>query len=258
MIDTHAHLDMEPFHGDLEEVLERARMVGVETIVTIGTDLESSRKAVDLAGRFDGVLATVGVHPHEVARMSDGELSALRDLSRNPTVLAFGEIGLDYYYLHSPREIQITRFVDQIRLAKALGLPIVVHSRDAKDDLLKILADEDAAHVGGILHCFTGDMETAEAVLEMGFYLSFSGILTFPKADALRAVARMVPKNRLLIETDAPYLSPVPVRGQRNEPAFVRHTLAVLSEILNLSVTYVDSLTTENARRALRLPTSSR
>ena len=253
MIDSHAHLDMEEFNKDLDDVLARARSAGVETIITIGTDSSSSRKAAELAAGHPDVWATVGVHPHDAEGLSPEGLDGLREMARMERVVAIGEIGLDYYYLRSGREIQLARFADQIRLARDMKLPVVVHSRDAKEDLFKVLLEEKAAEVGGVLHCFTGDWETAERALDMGFYISFSGIVTFPKAVELQAVAKRIPDDRLLIETDCPYLAPVPVRGKRNEPAFVRHTAAKIAELLDVSINSIDLTTTANARRVFRL-----
>lgn len=231
LIDSHTHLYDPVFDIDRHEVIRRAWEAGITAIVTIGCDLETSRRAVELADRHEGLFATIGVHPHEVKSIDEPTLIGLQDLARHKKVVGYGEIGLDYYYLHSPEETQQQQFRRQIGLAKTLGLPVVVHSRDANNDTLTILREEGANAVGGVMHCFTGDLEMARAAIEMNFYISFSGILTFANAGALRDVARAIPLERTLIETDCPYLSPVPNRGRRNEPAYIRNTAEVLTRL---------------------------
>ncbi|MEK6683378.1 MAG: TatD family hydrolase [Nitrospirota bacterium] len=231
LIDSHAHLYDPVFDADRDEVLSRARDAGVEAIISIGCDLETSRRAVESADRSEMIYATIGVHPHEVKHINDATLAEIETLAAHRKVVGYGEIGLDYYYLHSPRETQQKQFRLQIGLARTLGLPIVVHSRDAKADTLAILKEEGAGTVGGVMHCFTGDLEMARAAIELNFYISFSGVLTFTNARALRETARALPLDRILIETDCPYLTPVPHRGRRNEPAYVRHTAHALAEL---------------------------
>jgi TatD DNase family protein len=229
LIDSHTHLYDPVYNADRDEVLARARDAGVTALVSIGCDLETSRRAVESADRNEMIYATIGVHPHEVRHITDTTLSELEALAAHKKVVGYGEIGLDYYYLHSPRETQQKQFRLQIALAKKLGLPIVIHSRDAKDDTLAILKEENAGSVGGVMHCFTGDLETALAAIELNFHISFSGVLTFANAHVLRETARRLPLDRLLIETDCPYLTPVPHRGKRNEPAYVLHTARALA-----------------------------
>ncbi len=252
MIDTHAHLHDPQFDPDREQVLDRARQAGVERLVTIGTDLETSRQAVATASRHPAVYATVGIHPHDVKTIQADTLAKLQELAGNPRVVAYGEIGLDFYYMHSPKALQIQYFRGQIRLAKSIGLPMVIHSREAPDETLAILREEGAEEVGGILHCFAGDLKMARQAIDLNFFISFSGILTFNNATGLHAVAREIPMERLLIETDCPYLAPVPHRGKRNEPAFVRLTAEKVAQLRGLPLNDVARQTVENSRKIFR------
>ncbi len=220
LIDTHAHIHDPRFDSDRDAVIERARNAGVEVMVTVGTDLGNSRAAVALAEQHSFIYATVGVHPHEVKGLTAEALAELRVLGDHPRVVAYGEIGLDYYYDHSPRDIQRERFKDQLNIARALDLPVVIHTRDAQEDTLAILKEEWKDRPG-VFHCFTGDPAYATQALHLGFMVSFSGIVTFPKATELREAVRVVPLDRLLIETDCPYLAPIPHRGKRNEPSYL-------------------------------------
>ena len=254
LIDSHAHLYDPVYDADRDEVLSRARDAGVEAIVSIGCDLETSLRAVELADRKDRVYATVGVHPHEVKHINDKSLVELEQLAAHKKVVGYGEIGLDYYYLHSPKETQQKQFRLQIGLARTLGLPIVVHSRDAKADTLAILTEEGAGTIGGVMHCFTGDLEMARAAIELNFYISFSGVLTFSNARALRETARALPLDRIMIETDCPYLTPVPHRGRRNEPAYVRHTAYALAELHpSRTPEEIMRITADNSARLFRI-----
>ena len=258
LIDTHTHLDDTRYDGDREEMLARARAAGVDTLITIGCDLTSSRAAVELANRHSCVYATVGVHPHEVRHIGDDWYDTLRRLAKHPKVVAYGEIGLDYHYNYSPPRQQRDRFREQILLAKELGVPIVIHTREAQEDTIRILKEEKAADAGGVFHCFSGDAWLAKEALELGFYVSFSGVLTFQNAGALREVAKSVPLDRLLIETDCPYLTPVPHRGTRNEPAYVTLVAERLAAVLGSSgsadIEHLAQATVQNARRLFRLP----
>ncbi|MFH0809322.1 MAG: TatD family hydrolase [Pseudomonadota bacterium] len=248
LVDTHAHLDMPGLMEDVAGVLERARAAGVERVITIGTDLESSRAAADIAARHRTVHCSVGLHPHE-ARFWNAELAAgLRRLAATqPKVVGWGETGLDFHYPHSPPEAQERAFREQIRLAAECGLPLMLHVREAHQEALRILAEEGAGR--GVLHCFSGGVAVAERVLDMGFYISLAGPLTFgKKATELAEVARVVPLERLLVETDSPYLAPVPYRGKPNEPAYVVHTAARLAELKGLDPAEVARATTGNAR----------
>jgi TatD DNase family protein len=250
LIDTHTHLDDTRYEADREATIERARQAGVGAFVTIGCDLTTSRSAVALAGSHTDVYASIGVHPHEVKHIGDGWYDDLRRLARHEKVVAYGEIGLDYHYNHSPPQEQRQRFREQVQLARELRLPVVIHTREAQEDTVSILKEEKASEIGGVFHCFSGDAWLAKDALDLGFYLSFSGILTFANAGMLRDIAKQTPLDRLLIETDCPYLTPIPHRGKRNEPAFVSHVAKQLAVIRpELSVEEIAQVTSDNARR---------
>jgi TatD DNase family protein len=255
VIDTHCHLDFEDFSPELPAVLDRARAAGIAAMVCIGSgrDVASARNAVNLAAREPDVWATVGVHPHDVARMTEDDWTALGELARQPRVVGIGESGLDYHYDHSPRPEQQAAFRRFIAMARQARLPVISHVRDAHADALAILREENADDVGGIIHCFTGGVEDARGYLDMGHHLSFSGILTFKNAEAIREAARFAPMDRILIETDAPYLAPIPYRGKRNEPAYITETLSKLAACKGVSVDDMATVTSDNARRVLRL-----
>jgi TatD DNase family protein len=257
-VDSHAHIDGEEFDADRDEVVERARAAGVRAILNVGTGDPRSgslERAVAFAEKYEGVYAAAGVHPHD-ARLYDEEAErrlplVLRGSGR---IVALGEIGLDYHYDNSPREVQREVFGRQLRLAKAEGLPVIIHSREADDETVEILRAEMArAPRGGIMHCFGGSVRMAEAVLELGFMISFAGNVTFKKADELREVARVVPLERLLVETDCPYLAPVPFRGRRNEPAHVVETARFLAELRGVGHGEFGRITSENFARFFRL-----
>jgi len=253
LIDSHCHLDDPRYDADREEILRRAREAGIEHFVTIGCDLETSRAAVTLAEQHPFISATVGVHPHEVKRIEAGWYDALQALAKSKRVVAYGEIGLDYHYDHSPREIQRECFREQVRLARVLNLPIVIHTREAQEDTMTILREEKAAEVGGVFHCFAGDAWLTKDALGLGFYLSFSGVITFQNATMLRDLVKTVPLDRMLIETDSPYLTPAPHRGRRNEPAYVRFVAEKIAEIHGIGVEDIEDITTQNAKRVFRI-----
>ncbi len=247
LIDTHAHLDHERFKGDVDQVIERAKLAQVQSIITVGADLASSRQAVEFARRYPDVIATVGVHPHDADSVSDSVLNEIAILAQDEGVVAIGEIGLDYHYDFSPRDVQRRVFAIQISLARELELPIVVHVREAYQDVMSILKSEHAEDVGGIVHCFSGDREAAKDCLDMGFYISVGGILTFANSQELREIIRGLPMDRILLETDAPYLTPVPYRGKRNEPAYVVHVAEALANLKGITFDEVAETTTLNA-----------
>lgn len=247
LIDTHAHLEMREFSDDRDDVIQRAREAGVEYIVTIGTTVESSRDAVMLADKYDFIYAAVGIHPHEVKDILHPAYEILRHFAQHKKVVAYGEVGLDYHYEHSPRTDQKRKFRDMLREARELGLPVIIHDRDAHEDTLQILSEEWSPELGGVMHCFSGDLEMANKVIEMGLSISVAGPITFPKAESLREVVRQIPIEHLLIETDSPYLAPQAVRGKRNEPAYVRHTAAAIAAIKGLSFDDVARITSFNA-----------
>lgn len=250
-IDSHCHIDGEAFDEDRDDIVRRAREAGVKMMLTIGTgnphDGEIAR-AVATAERYENVFASVGVHPHDARLYDDRAENNLIELVKSSSkVIAWGEIGLDYYYDHSPREIQREVFTRQIRTAKKLNLPIIIHSRDADDETVEILTEE-CGYEGfrGIMHCFGGTPAVAEELMKIGFYISFAGNVTFKKAENLRDAARVVPLERLLIETDCPFLAPIPFRGKRNEPAFVAHTAAFLADFYGVELEKLADQTTQN------------
>jgi len=254
VIDSHCHLDSAEFDGDREAVIERALAAGVEYMLAIGTgngppDLEAGLR---LAERHSAFFATVGIHPHDAAKASPDDFRRLTDLLSHPKVLAVGEIGLDYHYDFSPREVQQSVFIEQMGIAAEARKPIVIHTREAWDDTLALIERHWTPHsIGGIMHCFSGGPEEARRAIDLGFYLSFGGIVTFPKALAVQEAARSGPRDRILIETDAPYLAPVPKRGKRNEPALMVHTARKLAELRGESYEEICAATTENFRRLL-------
>jgi TatD DNase family protein len=257
LIDTHTHLDDARYDSDREAMIARAREAGVAAFVTIGCDLTTSQAAIALADRYPYVYASIGVHPHEAKHISDGWYDEFRRLAKHRKVVAYGEIGLDYHYNHSAPKEQRDRFRQQVALARELQLPVIIHTREAQQDTIAILREEKASDVGGVFHCFSGDAWLAKDALDLGFYLSFSGILTFQNATMLRDIAKTVPLDRLLIETDCPYLSPVPHRGKRNEPAYVSLVAEQLAHILQrhptISVDTIGRITTENAKRLFKI-----
>jgi TatD DNase family protein len=249
LIDTHCHLDFADFGPERDAVLQRGRDEGIRWFVTIGSGREdqSAPDAVALAHGHGDVLATVGVHPHDAAIAGEAVMREMERLARDPRVVAVGEVGLDHHYDHSPRERQAEVFRAFVRLAKAVAKPLVIHTRQAPEQTLTILREEGARDVGGVIHCFTEDGAFARGALDLGFDISFSGIVTFKNSEALREVARVIPRDRLLIETDAPYLAPVPMRGRRNEPSFLANTARHLAATLSMEEDALRRITTRNA-----------
>lgn len=251
LVDSHAHIQGPEFAPDRDAVLERSRAAGVGKIIVVGGagDLSSNGAAVSLARSHPGLFATVGMHPHDAKAVSEEDFSGLKELAADQHVVAVGETGLDFYYDHSPRDLQRSVFARFVDMARELKLPLVVHSRDADAEVAAVLRQDGGREIRGVIHCFTGDFAAAKSYLDLGFYISFSGILTFNNADALRDVARRLPLDRLLVETDAPYLAPVPYRGKRNEPAFVHAVAEALAKVRGLPLTEVAEATTRNAER---------
>lgn len=273
LVDSHCHIDGEAFDEDRDDVVRRAREVGVVAMLNVGTGDPHSDdflKAVAVAEKYDGVYASVGVHPHDAKLYDDKAEEHLIDLAKSEKVIAWGEIGLDYYYDHSPRDMQREVFIRQIRTAKSLGLPVIIHSRDADDDTVAILseeygnadplvrnardhrtedADEGVRFPNGIMHCFGGTSAMAEAIMPLGFLISFAGNVTFKKAENLRDAVRVVPIEKLLVETDCPFLTPIPFRGKRNEPSYVVHTATFLADIYGVSPEVLAEQTTKNFSR---------
>lgn len=248
LVDSHCHLDFPDFAHELDDVVARARAAGVGTMVTICTRLSAFDKVLAIAERYDDVWCSVGVHPHEAAAEQDVTVDRIVELARHPKVVGIGEAGLDYFYDNSPRERQQEVFRLHIRAARATGLPIIVHSRDADEDTVALLAErhDGAGPLSGVIHCFSSTRVLARGALDLGFYISLSGIVTFKNAEELRAIAGEVPGERLLVETDAPYLAPVPKRGRRNEPAFVALTAARVAELRGATIAVLAGQTTEN------------
>jgi TatD DNase family protein len=256
LIDTHAHLDDEQFSNDLAEVVRRAADAGLSHIVTIATTAASSRRSIALAGQYPLLWASVGIHPNNAAEAGPGDWDEVLSLADGPRVVAVGETGLDRHWDFTPFQVQEDYFARHLSLARQKGKPVVIHCREAEEDVLRMLREdfESRGPIRGVMHSFAGSRETAEACLAMGLYLSFAGMLTYKNADALRAVAARVPLDRLLVETDSPYLSPVPLRGRRNEPAHVVHTAARLAELQGIPADELAEATTRNARALFGLP----
>ena len=254
LIDTHAHLDEDAFALDLDEVVARATEAGVVAIVTIGTTAESSRRAVELAGRYASVYAAVGIQPNYVAEAKPGDWEKIEELARAPRVVAIGETGLDRYWDYAPIDLQRDYFDRHLELARRLDLPFVVHCRQAEDDVVAQLRGAvEGGPLRGVMHSFAGSRATAEACLQLGLHISFAGMLTYRKSDELRQMAAAIPLDRVLVETDSPYLAPIPLRGKRNEPANVKLTATTLAETRGLTLDELAAQTTRNARELFRI-----
>ena len=256
-IDSHAHIDGPEFDADREEVIERARAAGVSTILNVGTGDPHSgafERAVELGRQHPNIYTAIGTHPHDAKLYDDRAEEKIKTLVQSERVIAWGEIGLDFHYDNSPRDVQVAVFKRQLRAARECDLPVVIHTREAEAETIEILREEYAgAPRGGVFHCFSGSVELAEKAVELGFMVSFSGIVTFKKADELREAARQVPLARLLIETDCPYLTPIPYRGKRNEPAYVVEVARCLAELHELDMEVMGDLTSDNFHRLFRL-----
>lgn len=250
LVDSHCHLDFPEFNVELDAVMDRARRAGVGTMVTISTKLSEWERVRAIAEAYPEVWCSVGVHPHEAAvEQGTDDVARLATLARHPRVVGIGESGLDYYYEHSPRKAQQRAFRAHCAAARETGLPLIVHTRDADEDMIRILGEESQAEGGllkGLIHCFTAGPELADFALKIGFYISISGIVTFKAAEALRETVKRIPLEHLLVETDAPFLAPVPMRGKRNEPAFVRHTAAAVAALKGVSPEKLAHITTAN------------
>jgi len=254
VIDTHCHLDMLSTVEDIDRIITRAVGSGVGAIVTVGINIESSCRAISIAEQYDSVFATVGIHPHNVLELQDDSYAELEKLCSRNKVVAFGEIGLDYVRQYAPQPIQRQHFSRQVALAKKMSLPLVIHDREAHEDIMLLLEKAAPFPAGGVMHCFSGDWEFAQKVLELGFILSIPGVVTFNKATVLQEVARKVPLNRLILETDAPFLAPEPLRGKRNVPEYMLYTAKKIAELRALSLEEVARVTTENALKLFNIP----
>jgi TatD DNase family protein len=256
LIDSHAHLEMKEFDSDREEVIKRAGNEGVDFIVTVGTNLKLSQKAVALAGQYENIYATVGVHPHDVAHTDENTWGSLTELvhANREIIVAYGEIGLDFFRNISPEEKQIEAFGRQLELARELNLPVIIHDRDAHEQTLKIVKASGVRR--GVFHCFSGDYEMAGKCIDLGFYISIPGVVTFDKAKTIQDVVRRLPLSSMLLETDAPYLTPVPHRGKRNEPSFIVNTAKKVAEIKNIPWEEVAQATASNTMNLFGIKTS--
>ncbi len=248
LIDSHAHLDMDNFKDDLESVIERAVEGGVDKIITIGTDLASSKKALEIAKRYDFIYSTVGFHPHDADSATDEDIEELRSMADDPKVVGWGEIGLDFFYNKSVKDRQIEILKKQLETAYDINLPVVIHNREGDKELLDVLQSCRSTGHKGVIHCFSSDLKTAEIFIDMGFYISIPGIVTFKKADTLKEVAAGIPIERLLVETDCPFLAPVPKRGKRNEPFYVTYTAKTVAELRDMDFEELARITTANCK----------
>ncbi|HZM98976.1 MAG TPA: TatD family hydrolase [Pyrinomonadaceae bacterium] len=257
LIDSHAHIDGPEFDGDRDEIIERAKAAGISTILNVGTGDPHSgafERAVALGQKHESVYTAIGTHPHDARLYDDAAEEKIKTLVKSDRVLAWGEIGLDFHYDNSPRDVQVAVFRRQLRAACECNLPVVIHTREAETETIEILKSEyDGAERRGVFHCFSGSKDLAQRAIELGFMISFSGIVTFKKADELRAVAREVPLDRLLIETDCPYLTPIPYRGKRNEPAYVVEVARCLAGLHGVDIEEMGRLTSGNFRRFFKI-----
>ncbi|MEC1623406.1 TatD family hydrolase [Bacillus mojavensis] len=253
LFDTHAHLNAEQYNTDLEEVIERAKAEKVDRIVVVGFDRPTITRAMEMIEEYDFIYAAIGWHPVDAIDMTEEDLAWIKELSAHEKVVAIGEMGLDYHWDKSPKDVQKEVFRKQIALAKEVNLPIIIHNRDATEDVVTILKEEGADEVGGIMHCFTGSIEVARKCMKMNFYLSFGGPVTFKNAKKPKEVVKEIPNDRLLIETDCPFLTPTPFRGKRNEPSYVKYVAEQIAELRGTTFEEIASITTENAKRLFRI-----
>lgn len=253
LIDSHAHLDDKRFDNDRDEIIKNLKSNGVELVINIGADVPSSVKGVSLSEEYENIYATVGVHPHDAKDVDETTIELLRALAKKDKVVAIGEIGLDYHYDNSPRDIQRKWFREQIKLAKELNLPIVVHEREASQDVYDIIKEESDENLTGVIHCFSGSLEMAKEYIKLGFYISFAGPVTFKNARIPKEVAKEIPLDRLLIETDSPYLTPEPYRGKRNDPTHVRYVAEKIAELKNIKYDEIVKATNENTKKLFNI-----
>ncbi|MUV38010.1 putative metal-dependent hydrolase YabD [Lentibacillus sp. JNUCC-1] len=253
LFDTHVHLNADQFMEDREETIERARAAGVEYMVVVGFDRKTIPLAIEIAEQYDFIYAAVGWHPVDAIDMTEEDLNWIEELSAHPKVVALGEMGLDYHWDKSPHDVQKTVFAKQIRLAKKLNMPVIIHNREATEDIITVLQEENAAEVGGIMHCYNDSADYVQTCLDMNFYISLGGPVTFKNATMPKEVAKIVPGDRLLIETDAPFLAPHPNRGKRNEPAYVALVAEKIAELRGVDVKELGRITTENAFRLFNI-----
>lgn len=253
LIDSHAHLDFDKFNKDRDEVIERAKNNGIVNIINVGSNLASSHRSLQLSQKYEMIYAVVGIHPHEAKHLDKDALKVLKDLTKADKVVGIGEIGLDFHYDNSPRDVQRDAFRKQLRLAKEINLPVVVHSREADEDTIKILKEEKMNNHNVLLHSYTGGKDLAEKALEMGFYFGAGGIVTFNSASELKKIIQKIPLSHILIETDSPYLAPEPHRGRRNEPLYVKEVAKFVASLKNSNLENVAAITKENTERFFNL-----
>jgi TatD DNase family protein len=255
LIDTHCHLTFEELAGDVDSVVERSRAAGVTSWITVGTDTQQNRKAIELAGKFKNMYAAVGIHPHEARNVTAEAIAELKKLAQNENVVAIGETGLDFHYDFSKHEDQRRLFAQHLKIAAELNLPVIVHCREAFDDTMEILERHGCGVKRAVFHCFSGSAEQAKIVLDKGFYISFTGVVTFKNAEAIREAAEIVPLDRLMLETDCPYMSPEPMRKQKiNEPAFMMHTAGCLAELKQMHLADFAKAITATSKAFFALP----
>ena len=255
VIDTHCHLDMLGSPAEMGSTIARAVASGVTPIITVGIDLESSKKAIQLADQYDSVYATVGIHPHNVQQLDEMSYAELEKICRDPKVVAYGEIGLDYVKQYAPKDIQMEHYGRQVDLARDMQLPLVIHDREAHDDILHILNEKGPFSAGGVMHCFSGDWHFAKKVLDLGFFISIPGVVTFNRAAVMQEVAQKIPLDRLILETDAPFLTPEPLRGKKNFPEYVLYTAQKIADLRGLPLEKLARITTENGLQLFNITT---
>jgi len=249
VVDTHAHLSFPEFDKDRPEIIKRALAAGIKQIVSIGTNIEDCKNTLALAKEYEFIFAAVGIHPHETKTISEETYFQLQNLAADSRVVAIGEIGLDFYRNLSPPEVQIHHFREQLRLARDFSLPVIIHDRNAHNEIIRILQEEKAETIGGVIHCFSGDQKMAQKCMDMGFYISIPGTVTYKKSDEYRELVRNLPLERILLETDCPFLAPHPFRGKRNEPAYLIYTVEIVAQIKGIKKEELATLTTINAKK---------
>jgi TatD DNase family protein len=254
LIDSHAHLDMFKAGNERDGVIERARSAGLSAVVTVGIDLDSSKESVKIAEANDDVFTVIGVHPHDAKKVDDAVLDGIRTLSKNKKVVGIGETGLDFYRNLSPQATQMKVFSDFLHLSGEVKLPVVIHDRDAHDAVLDYLTAYKSSYVPGIIHCFSGDWKYAKVCMDLGFFISIAGPVTFPKAKTLHEVVKKLPADRILLETDSPFLAPAPHRGKQNEPAYVVHTAQAVAELRGEDIETLSIQVSDNTRSVLNIP----
>lgn len=253
LIDSHAHLDDERFDKDRDALIKSLKEDGIDLVINSGSDVASSIKSVSLSEQYENIYAAVGVHPHSAKEMEESTIEVLKSFTGREKVVAIGEIGLDYYYDNSPRDIQRQKFIEQLNLAKEVDLPVIIHSRDAAQETFDILKEAQDGNLEGVIHCYSGSVDMALEYIKLGFYISLGGPVTFKNARVSKEVAKAVPIDKLLIETDSPYLTPEPNRGKRNEPAYVRYVAGTIAEIRGIPFEEIAIRTSENAKRLFRI-----